>query len=380
MSTRCIVVGAGVIGAATAMRLAQSGAQVTLLDAADPGSGTSATTFAWVGASPLGLWDYFEINVAGMAAYRRLRAELGVTPWYHAGGALVWYSAADAGGGLAARVEQLRDVGYPATLISQARARTLEPGVRFGAAERVAFYSDEGYAFPRPMIADLLRMARAHGASTRWGARVVGLEELGGAVRVTLRDGDVIEGDTVVLCCGRWSAEVAALAGAEIPMLPFERGSVSVGLLVLTSVITQRVERVLIPDEVMIRPDGAGRLLLHSDEHDRLVDPQDDDLRETADQVVGAAARHLDLAARPTVDLATVGLRALTGDLLPAVGRLPGSGRVYAAVTHSGITLAPLLGELISAEILTDVEEPLLARFRPGRFLATASNPIEERS
>src|SRR5579872_3620587 len=98
MSKRCIVVGAGVIGAATSMRLAQAGARVTIVDAAGPATGTSATTFAWVGASPLGLWDYFDINVAGMAAHRRLRAELGGTPWYLAPGALVWFS--DAGSGV----------------------------------------------------------------------------------------------------------------------------------------------------------------------------------------------------------------------------------------------------------------------------------------
>ena len=106
---RCIVVGAGLVGAATSMRLAQSGAQVTVLDAAAPGAGTSGTTFAWVGASPLGLWDYFDINVAGMAAHRRLRAELGAAPWYQTPGALVWFSDAGAGAGLTARVEQLRD-------------------------------------------------------------------------------------------------------------------------------------------------------------------------------------------------------------------------------------------------------------------------------
>ena len=169
------------------------------------------------------------------------------------------------------------------------------------------------------------------------------------------------------------------MAGARIPILAAERGSVSVGLLVLTSVLAQRVERVLIADELMIRPDGAGRLLLHSDEHDRLVDPRSDDLTTIAEQVVEAAARHLELAARPSVDRATLGLRALTADLLPAVGRITDSGRVYAAVTHSGITLAPLLGELIAAEVLGG-EEPLLTPFRPGRFAAPGERRVEERA
>jgi glycine/D-amino acid oxidase-like deaminating enzyme len=63
---------------------------------------------------------------------------------------------------------------------------------------------------------------------------------------------------------------------------------------------------------------------------------------------------------------AVVGLRALTADHLPAVGWL--SGGTYVAVTHSGITLAPALGELVAAEVLRDADEPLLEPFRPDRL------------
>jgi glycine/D-amino acid oxidase-like deaminating enzyme len=52
-----------------------------------------------------------------------------------------------------------------------------------------------------------------------------------------------------------------------------------------------------------------------------------------------------------------------------------GAGRVcpnlYLAVTHSGVTLAPLLGELATMEILDGVEVEMLAPYRQARF-ATA--------
>src|SRR4051812_11831888 len=164
LSTRCLVVGAGVVGVMTAYRLAEAGADVELIDAAGPGAGTTGTTFAWVGASPLGLWDYFELNVAGMAAYRRLRAELGHTAWYRSPGSLTWSTDPDTSGVQIARVAELRDAGYPAAWISARRARELEPDVRFGpAVEQVAFFPDEGYASPRPMIAELIGLARERG-------------------------------------------------------------------------------------------------------------------------------------------------------------------------------------------------------------------------
>lgn len=371
MSTRCLVVGAGIIGAATSLRLAQAGAEVELIDALGPGEGTSGTSFAWVGASPLGLWDYFDLNVAGVAAYRRLRAELGATPWHGSDGSLVWYTDGARQAALAERVQQLRSAGYPATLLDPAAALALEPDLRLAeSVEGVAFHPDEGFASPRPMIATLLRLARERGVRTRWGARVAGLEDGAGGATAVLETGERLTADAVVLCCGRWTDDVVRLAGGEIPMIPgTERGSVAVGLLVLTSPAVQGVRRVLCADDLMIRPDGGGRLLLHSDEHDRLVDPAAPDaVGEIGVGVAEAVSHRLELPAKLTVDRVVVGIRALTGDLLPAVGWLPGSERIYAAVTHSGITLGPLLGELIASELVDGADEELLHPFRPARF------------
>ena len=41
---------------------------------------------------------------------------------------------------------------------------------------------------------------------------------------------------------------------------------------------------------------------------------------------------------------------------------------VYFAVTHSGVTLAPVIGEFATIEILDGVSVDLLEPFRPGRF------------
>src|SRR5579859_7923459 len=78
---RCIVIGAGIIGTTVALRLAQRGDVVTLLDRAAPGAGTTGTTFAWINASAKELRPYFELNVAGMAAHERLSAEFEGAPW-----------------------------------------------------------------------------------------------------------------------------------------------------------------------------------------------------------------------------------------------------------------------------------------------------------
>jgi glycine/D-amino acid oxidase-like deaminating enzyme len=370
MSQKVVVVGAGAIGAATALRLAQAGAQVTVVEAAaGPGKGTSATSFAWIGASSPGLRGYFDLNEAGVAAYRRLRAELGPRPWYHSAGSLVLHTDAEASGAIAANVAELRERGYSATLLTPAQALALEPALLIApGVEHVAFHPDEGHADGAELAADLLALAQDAGAELRYGAEVAGIDEGAASAAVTLAGGERIDADAVVLCAGRHTGALAGLAGDPIPMM--EGGSYLIGLIVTTTALPVPIGRVVISDDRMIRPSGDGGLALHTDEHDRLLDPAsyEDQVAGVAEQVVDATRPYVAMPADAGVATAEVGWRALTSDLLPAVGWVPGSERVYAAVTHSGITIAPAFGELVAAEVAGGTHEALLAPFRPQRF------------
>jgi glycine/D-amino acid oxidase-like deaminating enzyme len=62
-----IVIGAGVIGANVAYRLAAEGARVTVVDAGGPGGGTSGASFAWTNSFDKPPRAYHDLNVAGLA-------------------------------------------------------------------------------------------------------------------------------------------------------------------------------------------------------------------------------------------------------------------------------------------------------------------------
>jgi D-hydroxyproline dehydrogenase subunit beta len=361
MRMHVVVIGAGVVGSAVALRLAQDGARVTLLDAGEPGAGTSSTSFAWIGASAAALRDYRALNVAGVAAYARMEAQLGPRPWLRRTGSLVWHTDPERGAELAAEVAALADMGYASTLLDPEQALALEPSLRLAPeVEHVAFHADEGHADGRRMAAELAARAADAGAELRTGAEVSGVDD----GTVALATGERLSADAVVLCAGRWTGELSGVAMVD----PGERGALPIGLLVTTGAAPDPVGRVVVADDVMIRPGDDGGLLLHADEQDRLVHPDDDpaSVAGVAAQVLDAARAHVVVPEALGVTRAVVGLRALTVDLLPAVGRL--SDRTYVAVTHSGITLAPALGELVAAEVLGRTEEPLLAPFRPDRL------------
>jgi glycine/D-amino acid oxidase-like deaminating enzyme len=54
---------------------------------------------------------------------------------------------------------------------------------------------------------------------------------------------------------------------------------------------------------------------------------------------------------------------------MPAVGFPPGIEGLYVFVSHSGVTLGPILGTLVAAELFGSLD-PRLEPYRPARFAA----------
>jgi D-hydroxyproline dehydrogenase subunit beta len=370
MSPRVAVIGAGVIGASVAAHLARLGSQVTLLEAAYPGAGTTGTTYGWVNANAKEPREYFELNVAGMAAHRRAQAQPGGAPWLRMSGHLRW---ADAGGAeaLAARDDRLRSWDYSVRRLGPEEVRRLEPDLNLGGARECSLYPDEGFVHPLEYLGHLLRLAEDHGARVRDGAAVAAFEGAGGRLRAAvLASGERVDADVFVVCCGRWTDEVAALAGAAVPLVPVAPGSPAVGLLGWTSPVVASVERVISSPRLNLRPDGGGRLLLHALDLDATVTPAappaprsgegDELLRRAAEVVRGLRGA--------TLEALRVGVRPMPADGPSVCGWAPGVEGLYLAVTHSGVTLAPVLGELAAREVAGGTDEPMLRPFRPDRF------------
>ena len=88
---RIVVVGGGIVGASIAYRLVRRGAEVTLLEKAKPAAGATGKSFAWINATyskqPR---NYFDLNVMGMAGWRRLDHEFSGDLQIQWGGCVEW--------------------------------------------------------------------------------------------------------------------------------------------------------------------------------------------------------------------------------------------------------------------------------------------------
>jgi D-hydroxyproline dehydrogenase subunit beta len=376
VTARVVVVGAGIVGSCMALRLAAEGAEVTVVEAHRPGHGATANSFAWVGASHPGLHEpepYFLLNALGVQAYRRLDAEFGLAPWFARTGCLTWSTDPAEQEATVKNVAYLADRGYNAVLLSPGRAAQLEPAAALAEPVRaVAFFPDEGWLHGPPFAGRVLSHARAAGATIVTGERAAGFEATDGKVTgVRLASGGILAADAAVVAGGRGSAELLAAASYELPLVSAAtQPSDAVGLLVISRPMAAPAGHVLIADDVMIRPDGGGRLIIHDYRMDALVaaDTPVTPIPEPAAALLRDTARHVRGADEVDVEAVRIGVRVLPGDELPVVGRIPGHDNLYVCATHSGVTLAPLLAELAAGEILHDEDSPLLATFRPDRF------------
>jgi D-hydroxyproline dehydrogenase subunit beta len=369
---RCVVIGAGLLGAAVAARLAGAGMRVTLLEADQPGRGTSRWSFAWVNSNDKGPKAYHDLNHAGIRAWAELAPDLDGAAWYRPAGHLE-LAASDAE--CAARVRRLTEWGYSARLIDAAEAAELEPALRLpGPGAAAAWFPGEAYLLTEPLIQRLVTSATTHGATLLTGdqGRVTGLDP--GQVRTAA--GEVLAADEIVCCAGRWTPQLTAMArpACPVPLVAWETpGSPAPELIVRVGPVgPEGPVRVIHTPRLALRPHSGG--LLHLEAPDAAVDlyTSDADLRRWATEFLHRARRTV----RGLQDAAVVGyqvcVRPLPADGQSIVGRLPGAEWLYVAVTHSGVTLAAHLSQLIAAELTTGEPTPELAPYRPDRFAGTA--------
>jgi glycine/D-amino acid oxidase-like deaminating enzyme/DNA-binding MarR family transcriptional regulator len=368
---RAVVVGAGAIGLATACELARREWSVTVVDAGGERRGASGTSFARVNAAEKTHRDYFELNAAGMAAFRSLAAAEGQPAWLQLTGHLEWETTPERRRRLRERTRLLESWGYASAILSgkDVKAR-LEPDLLVPDDAEVTYFPDEGYVQTDAMLADLLGAARERGVELVRDTRVTGIATSGGRVRgVELETGELLPAHVVVCAAGRWTGELAEHVGAAVPLLGASDAGVA-GFLATTVPARTSFSRSVFGPELNLRPAANGGLVLQALEldGDASAEPGGRTLARVGRELERRLERTLRLPAPVAIEELRVGLRALPVDGFPVVGWAGDVDGFYVVVSHSGVTLCLALGRLVAAEITEERAEPALASFRPDRF------------
>ncbi|HZC19389.1 MAG TPA: FAD-dependent oxidoreductase, partial [Rubrobacteraceae bacterium] len=287
-------------------------------------------------------------------------------PWLNLGGNLEWAEDESALEKLRRRVERLRSWGYVAEWWEASWVNEImEPNVAFPSPDTpVAFFREEAWVDAPRLTDALVELARRNGAGARFGAAVEAIETRGGRVAaVRLRDGGGLSVDAVVNAAGPGADRVAALLGRSLPLKP------SKGLLLRLAVEGIPLGRIVHSRRTNLRPDGPGHVLVH---HGSIDEKLGGSSTETEDllhpELLERARRVVPALENAKVEDVRVGVRPMPDDGLSCVGALSTIPGYYEAVTHSGVTLGPLVGRLLAREVLTGEIAPLLAPFSPDRF------------
>jgi D-amino-acid dehydrogenase len=399
------IVGGGVIGAMTALELAEQGASVVVLErGAELAWGCSAGNAGIVGAShvtplatPAAVRDGIRWMLRPDSPFF-VRPRLGVIPWLtrfvaSATPAQVQRSAAtlqamatrsaqrhaeldraglDAGyhqGGLldvfrsqpafdTARADAAAGEALTATEVA-----TLAPQLGGGDVVGGVFHREEAHCDPLRFVLAVGAWAAALGVSVRTRTEVLGVRRHGERISALQTTQGELLVDEVVLAAGVWSGQLARELDLALPL----EGGKGYHVDVEAQLGDPSFPIWLHEHRVVITPNGprtrlAGTLELTGT--DQSIDPR------RVDAIVDAATHALPaLASRPRLHVWR-GLRPCTPDGLPVIGRAPGADNVTIATGHGmwGLQLAPITAELVASIIREQPSAVDLSPLRADRF------------
>lgn len=346
-----LIIGAGIVGASLAFHLSRKGVKVTVLEAGQPANAASGRSFGWINASFYANPAHHLLRVAGIAAHHRLHALLPDAP-YRWQGAL-WFEDDARFSALQADLTALGYANQPLTAGQMAQREQSLAQI----PARALLLPDEGAVDAAALTQALLT---ASGAKVLAGLSAKSLIDKAGQITGARTPIGPFLADHTVLAAGIATSALLAPLGLPLPMLTRP------GQLIHTAPVPFRLNHILVTPDQEIRQDADGCLLAPAS-----ANHQADDAETIPNPAADAEATLNRLRAlfdHPGIALqsATIGQRPFPGDGLPVVGQvMPG---LSIAVMHSGVTLAAVVAEALSAEIIGQGDSPLLSDFRPARF------------
>ncbi len=364
-----VIVGAGIIGATLGYHLSRrAGMTVTLLERDLPGAGASGHSFAWVNGFGKDPREYHTLNRRSLDMWYRLAHQLDADVGIRYGGEMRWENDPRRATQLRQRVRQIQTWGYPCRLITRAEMLALEPHLHPGDVLAASLSEADIHVETDTFIHVCLQRACEAGAVVHSQTAVTGFVVRDGSIAAVKTADAEFPCDVVVLASGVQTTELASLAQVQIPQQQ------SPGIVIKTTPGVEVLHNVAVihapaTDEkhqhLHLRQLSDGSLRIGQGTQEGI---NRDDSQQHADALLDRARTYLprigDVQAIPT----PVGYRPMPLDGFPVLGFTETVPNLYIALMHSGVTLAPLVGEMATLEIVDGVPVDWFAPYRPERF------------
>ena len=358
-SSEVVIVGAGMVGLATAYYLAEAGLKdICIVDrgtALGEASGANAGGL-WFAQESIEPGPVAELNKATSRLYDRLGEEFSFD--LRRPGMLELLYAEDEIEKAPARVDRIRAAGFRAEQLDRDQIRALEPAL--GAdADAALHYPDEGHLHPAKLASALIGSLRAR------GVRICGGVEVDDISAGVVTSQGPIEAQTIVVAAGSWTPLLTRTLGWEPPIRPMR------GTLLAAGPAEKTLRHTITARQFYYTQIGSGHIVGGGSLDDigfrRGVDPGTTArIRQEMNELLPA------LGELPTA-CAWSGFRPYCEDTKPVIGRVPGREGMFVAAGHyrKGIMLSPVTGKIVADLITKGTTELPAEAFRPDRFPLT---------
>lgn len=370
---RVVVAGAGIVGASIAYHLARAGASVTVIDKLGPATHASRGTFAWINAT----WakqprHYHALSQDGVANWKDLQQLLTLPIRW--GGSLEWFDNDERQELLAAQIAEQAEWGEPARMVGASEIAELEPDLNISPGVSVAYSPNDGAVDPVIATQRLLAAAERLGATVSYPCELLDVSMFNGRLTSVETSLGSLGADRLVLATGAAPGPPGRIAGIDIPQRS------TPGVIALTNPMPRLMNRVIVAPGVHMHQRDDGRIVLGEQDgtpgneaHALRLEGRPNDFpdeitaRQHGDRIRDIATRFVPDIADAEIEASHIGWRPLPIDGHPVLGASPARRDIYIAIMHSGVSLAPVVGQMVARELIEDAAIERLERYRPTR-------------
>ena len=368
-TTNIVIVGAGIIGISIAYQLSKrNNTCITVLDSEFPGSGATAHSCSWVNAFGKEPRDYHTLNRRSLDMWYRLSDQLDADIGIHFGGELRWENTENGAKELIKKIQQIQGWGYPCRIISKEELLTFEPELIPGNVLACSYSESDIHIETDKFISVCMNKAIQNGVSIHSNTPVINFRHNNGRINSVITSESEYPCDIVILSAGVNSTQLAALVDVHIPQ------QCSPGIIIHTTKCKKVMKRAAVihapsinekHQHIHFRQLNDGSLRIGRGTQEGI---NKDDSQEHADELLECVKTYLPIIGNATAITTPVGYRPMPIDGYPIIGFTELVSNLYITLMHSGVTLAPLVSEMATIEIVDGIMVDWFQPYRLSRF------------
>ena len=412
---KVVVIGGGVVGLCSAYYLWKKGADVTVLEKGDIGSGCSSENAGLVTPShfvPLAspgvisqglkwmldpvspfyikprldldllawIWKFRaaanerqmrkampllrDLSQASLRLYEEIAATERLEFGFEKRGLLMLFNSVKGREANTHEAELAHEIGVDARLLKKADLERIEPGVAFAATGGVYFPGD-AHLSPVSFMKAMSSLLHSRGVLIQTQTDVLGLESNNTHIESIWTSHGLSEADAYVMSAGSWSSDLLHNIGIHLPLQPGKGYSVTID----NPALSLRIPSILTEARVAVTPMGSSLRLAGTME---LVGLDLSVNTRRVEAIVNSVRRYYSGFDPSSVNGATPwkGLRPCSPDGLPYIGRFRAYNNLVAATGHAmiGMSLGPITGKLVAELVCSQPTSIDISSLNPDRF------------